>query len=471
MTKTKQILSKILCFALIIIIGGGMYLSAFSLIASAAETQGYSNVIDDLSKDESFKLSDYPDKPGDYSLDVIHVAEGVNGEVYVYVYQPSDATKDLKAAKINMSLLDPTDRATRENEASYSLYNLTWLNSYGTLDKYVINDFKKSNDAVRYYSIAGVYRKFDTSLGDKVNADDDIGDYKGYPVGLHWAIRTYNDEVQSVCNEMKIVELDNLSVGFTRYYDGWKFVSKSTDSHFIGFSVPGVDIEKVFDADVTYTYQHILLSSAPNGDEIGEEITVPTYYVSSVQTGENEGFGLFGKKYTWNRIVPTSQFVEEIEDQTNEFLNDEHEANLDKTEFVIRFVETNYEYRSTQSLIEEEFDKVTKVGVLRLHYLDKAGNEYNVGVVSDIISDDGVPDFVVDAMDNLQNTIEELMEKGFLLIAILILISIVIITIFNPLVMAKLLIKFFVLVFKGILLIISIPFKLILLPFRKNKRE
>ena len=60
----------------------------------ANEQIPYTNVMEDLEKDNSFKLEDYPAVEDDYSLQVIQIAESVNGELFVYVYQPSDEVKD-----------------------------------------------------------------------------------------------------------------------------------------------------------------------------------------------------------------------------------------------------------------------------------------------------------------------------------------------------------------------------------------
>ena len=94
MTKAKRILTTILLLALVLTIGGELFL-AFSVRASAAEAVSHSNVLDDLSKDEKFNPEDYPAKADDYSLKVIQIAEGANGELFVYVYQPSNDTKVL----------------------------------------------------------------------------------------------------------------------------------------------------------------------------------------------------------------------------------------------------------------------------------------------------------------------------------------------------------------------------------------
>ena len=108
----------------------------------------------DLTKDESFNVEDYPAIANDYSLQVIQIAESVNGELFVYVYQPSDATKDLTATTIRMS------QSIGEN-AKWRDYDLTLLSTEGVLDKYRVEGITILSDVVRYYDIAAIHRAFD----------------------------------------------------------------------------------------------------------------------------------------------------------------------------------------------------------------------------------------------------------------------------------------------------------------------
>ena len=132
----KRIVNFILCLAFVLTLGGEYLLSLFS-ISAKAESISYSNVLDDLKKDKNFNIEDYPEKADDYSLNVIQIAESENGELFVYVYRPSNRTRDYKAKYINMSLHNRTDKAL-----SYSLYSLSWVNSDGVFDKYIVNNFK-----------------------------------------------------------------------------------------------------------------------------------------------------------------------------------------------------------------------------------------------------------------------------------------------------------------------------------------
>ena len=136
-------MKKILCIILLLSM---MLTFVLPLTVNAASTTAYTTVIEDLAKDSSFDVNKYPAKASDMSVQLIQVAEGEGGELFVYVYQPADAVKDLKATHINMSTHHYEDTTQ-----DFKLYSLTWVNSYSTLDKYVVNDFKVSDDLYRYY--------------------------------------------------------------------------------------------------------------------------------------------------------------------------------------------------------------------------------------------------------------------------------------------------------------------------------
>ena len=72
-------------------------------IASTTEIT-YSDVLDDLKKDETFDTGKYPVDENDYTLRIIQIAESTAKELYVYVYRPCEATKDLLATSINLSI-------------------------------------------------------------------------------------------------------------------------------------------------------------------------------------------------------------------------------------------------------------------------------------------------------------------------------------------------------------------------------
>ena len=93
-------------------------------LVARAESITYSGVMEDLKKDTSFNPGNYPIKADDYSLQIIQLAESVNKELFVYVYQPSGKAKDFKASSINIS-------TTINDSISYLNYKLDLLNSNG----------------------------------------------------------------------------------------------------------------------------------------------------------------------------------------------------------------------------------------------------------------------------------------------------------------------------------------------------
>ena len=96
MIKKKIFNKKTLCVFILLICC--LFTSMFSCSNVAfAEEVIYSDVLTDLQTDENFDVNNYPVNIEDYSLQVIQIAESVNGELFVYVYQPSGEQIDLQA--------------------------------------------------------------------------------------------------------------------------------------------------------------------------------------------------------------------------------------------------------------------------------------------------------------------------------------------------------------------------------------
>lgn len=101
---TKKIHNKLICFFAVILL-------IFSLFGGVggkayASFENYTDVLADLQKDKNFNINDYPAIENNYSLQVITIAESTDGELFVYVYQPSANVKPLTATEINMSLTE-----------------------------------------------------------------------------------------------------------------------------------------------------------------------------------------------------------------------------------------------------------------------------------------------------------------------------------------------------------------------------
>ena len=464
MVKIKRIATFILCLSLIFVIGGELILSLFSLKAEAAE-KSYSNVLADLKKDKSFSPDNYPQISDDYSLRVIQIAEGDNGELFIYVYQPSDEERDYKAKYINMSLQNRTDKSP-----AYSLYSLTWVNSDGVFDKYIVNDFRVKSDLYRYYNIAAIYREYDSSVDDKYEAIDGMN-CKGYTVGQVWCAYYYNGVLMYEMEEVEVVEIDVKASGSIRYSEGFKLYVDRCDSNYVAFSIENYNVDKIYDADITYTYRSKTWSFVTGVGEkttYGEAVT-KTKRLSEYDTASNDGDGLFGKKYTWNRIQTEASFIEEATNDANESFSSEELAALQKAEYVFRFLETDYTISGGMGSTYEYSTEVSGVGILRLHFLSE-GKVYNLGCVSDLVSIDGNPELSVDNIDNIMNSIEEQeWWQKLMMVLALILIILVCTVLAGPLGL------FFNLIFGGvrfivqcILTVLTIPFQLIGLLFKRN---
>ena len=438
--------------------------SAFSITASA-EATGYTNVLTDLQKDSNFNPDNYPAKEDDTSVQVIHIAEGENGELFIYVYQPCDAKKDYKAKFINMSLQNPV-----EKNLTYKLYSLTWLNSNGVFDKYIVNDFTVSSSAERYYNIATVYRPFDSEVDDVPEAVDTI-QCKGYEVGQYWKTYYYNNVLFYEAKHIDVVEIDIQATGTVRYTEGWKFYTDMCDVHYVAFSIENYNVEQIYDADITYTlnsYEKSTIYTVGGGTttKLVSSETKDRDYLSANEVGSNDADGWFGTKYTWFRITDVANFKKQSEDDANDTFSEEELAGLDKAQFVFRFTETEYRVVSSPDASVVYYSEAENIGVLRLHFLSE-GKIYNLGCVSDLVGTDNIPELVVDVMDNIENM--EIWEKLYALLCLIIFL-IILSFFFAPIkAVLKVIWEGIKFIFSMLWAIVTLPIQLIQQAFSKDK--
>ena len=423
----------------------------FGIRASAASVT-YSNVLDDLERDPEFHPEDYPSVVENYSLEVIQVAEGENGELFLYVYQPGNAECDVRATYVNMSLQSRSDA-----NPAYNLYSLTWLNTDGVFSKYLINGVSVLSEEYRYYNIAAIYRPYDEMIDDPTEESDDVNEHIGFPVGLCYCAYSYNGTVVYECEKVDIVDVEILAVGSVRYTEGFKLFVDKCDAHFVAFSVENFDVDKIFDATVVYTIQEYDWSFVVGSGEketYSDPVTT-TKDISSMETASNDGDGLFGVKYTWQRILTKDAFEAQLEDSKNEDIVFS-KGGLGSAEFVFQFLETDYTLSSGNGITIESSTKVTDVGILRLHFLSE-GKHYNLGVVSDLVSDDGSPDFEITIGENFEN-------QGWWLKLMGLLVLILVVSACGPLL--KVLSFLFKAIFRGVGFLLNLLFEVLKLPFR-----
>lgn len=366
----------------------------YSTIEGLVEEVDVSNmtsVLEDLTRDPLFKIADYPSITGDYSLDVIQIAESVDGDLFVYVYNPSDATVEVEASKINMSLQHYED-----NNPTYKLYDLTLVSSSGTLDKYVVNGFTVSTDDYRYYNIAGIYTPFNEAIHEDAEQDDDVINYVGYPVAKCYStITDSNGAVLYDCVSLDYVDVDIKAVGLVRYPNGFKLNGLTkTDSHFVAFDVVNFDVKHIYSATVSYLTQgyHYTFAVGAGSSETYDEAVEHTDDIHDYDEGKLLDGGWFSKEYSWSRILTSDDFQTQLESYDHTLLVYD-EAAINESQFVIQFLETDYSTWNTTG-VGNGYDstRVTEVSILRLRFATPQG-VYNLGAVSDVVSDDGEPDY------------------------------------------------------------------------------
>lgn len=398
---------------------------------------GYSGVLDDLQKDDSFNPDEYPAIDDDYSLQVIQIAESTSGELFVYVYQPAANVKPLTATQINMSLTDdfaPYDyednvdnsgsnaggssdgdgggidgssggggggggshgcslalSETSDNQPSTYLYDLTLLNRNGVFAKYKVTDFTINGSMVRYYNITSIFREFNKDLGDIETGNDNVKNSVYFKVGKLYAALTVDGAVKYACKNVDVVEIKNPYVDYLSYYDGVTWASlfgfapdNYTDVHYIAFSTDK-KIDNLKEADVTYTTQSYHFTGKNNeGYTYGDKSDPQYITLTGEMNGSTSDSGnWFAGTYSWKSIQRTSDFIQSTGMDSGNYAYD----NIKDTEFVLVFLTTPYSEKEEYSLMQGHYKvkdgtKVSNVSILRLMF-ETDGITYNLGALMD----------------------------------------------------------------------------------------
>ena len=360
-------------------------------LVARAESITYSNVLDDLKKDTSFKPENYPTKADDYSLQIIQLAESVNKELFVYVYQPSG--DKVKASSINIS-------TTINDEISYYNYKLELLNSDDTLFKYKVAGLEVKTAPVRYYAISSVYRPYNADIDDNKSGNNAINEVN-YAVNKQYCFGEINGKPYVNCVEIETIVVTDKFVGFVRYPDGFKLFTGAgaCDSHFVAFNTDK-KIDKLFEADVYYTTQKVsydfFTEDSPFSIKFGDSKTDNYAYLKYTDKVEHTGGGFFAGTYKWDRIQSVDDFIK-TEDRTTVYygavlnskvssqLSDEALNDLKGKKWVLRFTETSYDKSPRSGMgaatyYHAETTMVGNVTILRLKF-ETDGITYNLGVI------------------------------------------------------------------------------------------
>lgn len=425
MEKTRR-LNLTIAFLILLMLFFSLVSNIPQKVTYAEETQ-YSNVLTDLQKDKSFNIEDYPIVENDTSLTVLQIAEGVNGELFVYVYQPS-ATRFL-ATELRFS-------TEINNNATFFDYKLKFLNFENTLYKYKVEGFKLRTEETRYYNVICIFRKWNADLGDTQPSGDNTIDYVSYKVEKLWTVNIVDGQLIYSCIKANVIEITEKYVGSYRYANGIEWFSDSCDSHYVAFSTDK-EINRLLQADVSYVETPICKYYSLTGWHYVKNgyYNVPvSKQVSLIDTDKasNTPFWLGGKSYSWKRIQSVNDFLND----KNVKVTEETKEQLKNKKWILRFAETTYFVESVGVGYHYETN-VNEVSVLRLKF-EENDIVYNLGVVDNKQSSDNIPD----------NATEQSLNWLLIIVCLIFLF----IVLFVP--------DFFVLLGKSIWWIISLPFEI-----------
>ena len=413
--KTKRKLKRFLWLITVaFIVLFSCFESMFSVPVKADDTANsnkYTPVMEDLLKDENFDRNAYPAVADDYSLKIIQIAESSDKELFIYVYQPSHDTKDLTATAVNMSTV----------VSPYNIYNLTLVSTYGVFDKYKVEDLTVLDDPVRYYSIASIFRVFDETIDDYRNVNT-VGEdeQKAFSVAQRWVVYKQDGVTTYDMVRNEVVTITNKIVGHIEYPEGFKLYTDCCHSHFVAFTADR-NIEKLIAARVYYgtrekTWQYTMWNGETTTyDPALEYVATPhTVYITYTDTAQNDGDGFLGKKYTWNRIEKTSDFLAN-EDTEHLNINSGTIADLESMQWILRFVETDYTSTSSGYVTTNYSTVVSDVSILQLTF-ETDGKVYDLGVVDNMTtgSEDpvGVADTKLDIiLDNIGDMFKDFWDQ------------------------------------------------------------
>ena len=410
---------KIIAFVFLFLLIFQLSLTCFTVSAEGSEATVYSNAINDLRRSTSFDEGLYPGLRSShekyYSLEVITIAESEDDELFVYVYQPSGQAGDLRAASIDISTSERTDK-------SFTNYKLTYLNSHGVFFKYKVEGLKVSSAATRYYEISDILRPWSLSYGDEEPGGGNTISEVAYPVGKLFTLTTVDDESIMKVEDMEYIEITDKYVGYIRYEDDTVFPlygqTQAQDAHFVAFST-NKTIDKLLEADVYYESRIYDWWSNRLEDPWGSIVECYKYldYEQEAECNVSDGSIFTESKHIWSRIQRTSDFLNQEVPVFSfagfnvmgniEFTGEALDA-LSKTEWVLSFAETPYISETVNEPYRLQYSRVGNVKILRLKFKTD-GQIYDLGVVDNKQTGSDDPAAVVEQQDWWQKIMMVLM--------------------------------------------------------------
>ncbi len=436
-----------------------------------ADATQYTSVLDDLKKDETFNIAKYPTNCEDYSLQVIQIAESVDGELFVYVYRPNPETSKLLATCISMSV--------NYSNYNFKLYKLKYINSYGTLEKYVVDDFTIYSDLIRHYEISEIFRTYDKSIDVNIPDSGKIEELS-FKVAELWTVKTFADGVEYDRKDVDVVTVTDKYCGALYYAKNvWSPVvpiAVAGFSHFVAFSTDK-NIDNLVEVQMSY------VATEKEHREwwlwFEKDIDFGSKTHNIVITDKDRASisleGTFTRDdYIRERISTSSAFLKSEELQNISFLYEE----LSNKQYVVRFHESVYTKTSGMGSVDERFTQISDVTLLRLRF-ETDGIMYNLGVVDNKLTGIDPPIKVNPQDKELWEMIRDFFKTignwfannwDWLLIVVLGVILLIVLIPFMPTILSFILmcLKY---LFKGLIWLITLPFKGIAALVRKIKER
>lgn len=468
MTCTKKI-TLIIITLFVALLGVLASVPSGGAVNASAASASYSSALGDLQADPNFKAENYPSGGKVYKIEIIQIAESTTKELLVYTYQPYGK---LEASSISIS-------KTINDNFHPKKYSLELLNYDDVFYKYRVKDFKLEPDALRYYNVPTIWRKYDRQIDGAPSGGQTTNEI-AYTVGKFWTASTVQGNVTYTLKQTEVVEIKNPYAGFVRRSNGFAWTAnQSCDGHFIAFNT-NYDITRLISADVTYRTQDYK-KTLVGGTKYGEISDRQYRTVNHDEKASNDVNGLFADKYNWDRICKTTDFIDDLKIEDEQVKSD-----LKARKWIINFLETDYTvplggdnvvaafggalgifYNGFELLFGETTGTLVKeVAVLRLEF-EVDGKHYNLGAVSNVVSGGENP------VDNKGNAIDEFFKDvlaalakvpwwGWLIIfGVIALIVIFILSFFFPVfqVILQAILQVICGIGKGLWWVVSLPFK------------
>ncbi len=399
---------KKLSLVLVIILIVSCLGSGLTSIAFATSETIYSDVLEDLNKDETFNVENVKaeaTEQGNPEMYVFQIAESNAGELFVYVFQQSESKYTASEIRISTSIGD--NLAPKD-------YKLALLSRNGTLHKYKVENFAVLSDAVRYYVIVQIARPYNNNI-DKVTVDNEhltgatTASNIVYNIGKLFTACTVDGNVTYTETHTDVITITDKYVGYVQYVNGFKWYTSKCDSHYVAFNTDK-NIDTLYEADIEFIpidyKKEIKLITGKESYIYKNPQAKRTLTLTNEDVAKNP-VGLWGTQYTWSRIERSTDFIK------NEDLTTEAQNIVTNKKWVLRFYES--EFKSVPELNGNTMctgTLVEEVTILRLKF-ESNGKVYNLGVVDNKQSEkpeqepDNKPDNVIDRLQAILDKIAD----------------------------------------------------------------